>query len=169
MKSSSQSSSHRKPVGGVRSVSLCTSDNIAVAEFVDNATVCNQLEFVDDKAVMECMLLEDCSSFEEKFAFNDGVVAVRHTLTLIADRNLAEAWLEPEFRNDSIVKGLCAIITLNDGRKILVGYSERFGASQPLHISEIALSSGRKLSDAPKITMVLESFDTSAAAVCAIN
>lgn len=169
MKSSSQSSSHRKPVGGVRSVNLCAADNIAVAGFVDNATVCNQLEFVDDNAVMECMLLEDCSSFEERFSFDDGVVAVQHTLTLTADRNLAEAWLEPEFRNESVAKGLCAIATLNDGRTMLVGYSERFGASQPLRISEIAVLSGCKLSDVPKITMILDSFDTSPAAICAIN
>lgn len=156
-------------MGGIRSVCLCTSDNIAKAEFIDNATVCSQLGFVDNSAVMECMLLEDCSSFEEVLTFDNGVVAVQHTLILTADRNLAEAWLEPKFRSESEDKGLCAIMTLNDGRRLLVGYSERFGGCQPMHISKIVVSSGCRPADIPKITMSLESYDTSVAAVCSIN
>ena len=125
--------------------------------------------FVDKGAVMSCSLLEDRSSFDEKFTFEEGVVAVQHTLRLVADRNLAGAWLEAEFQREAVQRGLCAVVTLNDGRQLLVGYSARFGAQQPLRIARIETSSGGKLSDVPTVILQLESFDTSAAAECIIN
>ena len=169
MKPSSQTTSHRKPVGGVRSVELFAANNVAVARFSADATQCNKLIFIDPSAVMSCSLLEDCSSFDEKFTFEEGVAAVQHTLRLAADRNLAGAWLEPEFQREAAQRGICALVMLNDGRQLLVGYSARFGAQQPLRVVQIEISSGCKLSDAPTIILQLEGFDTSAAAECIIN
>lgn len=166
MKSTSQSPSHRKPVGGLRSVKLCASDNIERVTFASDQD--SLLEFVDSSAVMECSLLEDSSSFEEEFSFDQGVVAVKHQLTLVANRDLGAAWLEPEFSNEDRRQGLCAVVTLNDGRQLLVGYSKRFGAQQPLRIKEVKVRSGRKLSDVPTVTLILESCDTSAASTCQI-
>lgn len=118
---------------------------------------------------MSCLLLEDRSSFDETFSFEEGVVAVKHTLRLVADRNLGGAWLEAEFRREAVQRGLCALVTLNDGRQLLVGYSARFGVQQPLRISQIETSSGQAPSDQPTVTLQLESIDTSAAAECIIN
>ena len=168
MKSTSQSPSHRKPVGGIRSVKLCTTDNIAGVGFSSDATTNASLEFVDSNEVMECSLLEDSSSFEEEFSFDQGVVAVRHTLSLVANRDLAAAWLEAEFCGELRLKGLCAVVTLNDDRQLLVGYSQRFGGQQPLRVKGIKVWSGVSLSDTPTVTLTLESYDTSAASTCVI-
>ncbi|MBO5875046.1 MAG: hypothetical protein J6Q20_00805 [Alistipes sp.] len=165
MKSSSQSSSHRKPVGGVRSVRLCAAENVDYVEFAEDANGYKLLTFFDREQIMECSLLEDASWLEESFAFEDGVVAVQHTLTLVAERNDAAAWIEPEFYREAMDMGLCAEVELNDGRRLLVGYSERFGSQQPLRIKEIISSSGSRLVDSPRIKMTLESYDTSAAAL----
>lgn len=146
---------------------LFAADNVARVTFGADASTYLRLIFTSATAVMECSLLEDTSSLEESMSFEGGAVAVRHTLTLVADRNLAAAWLGPEFRNESLLKGLCAVVTLNDGRQLLVGYSERFGAQQPLRIKEIISSSGQRPSEAPTITMILENYDTSVAALYA--
>lgn len=156
-------------MGGVRSVELFAANNLSVVRFTADATQCTKLMFVDEGAVMSCLLLEDRSSFDETFSFEEGVVAVKHTLRLVADRNLGGAWLEAEFRREAVQRGLCALVTLNDGRQLLVGYSARFGAQQPLRISQIETSSGRAPSDQPTVTLQLESIDTSAAAECIIN
>ena len=147
---------------------LCVADNVTNVLFDDERAECVRLKFVDDQAVMECSLVEDASTFEELFEFDGDIVSVRHTLTLVADRNMAEAWLESTFSRESGRVGLCALVTLNDGRRLLVGYSERFGAQQPLRVKQIASGSGSKRIDIPRLTMTLESFDTSAAAICRI-
>lgn len=147
---------------------LCTTDNVAMAVFGADAITDTILEFVDSNEVMECSLLEDCSSFEEEFSFDQGVVAVRHTLTLVANRDLAAAWLEAEFCDELRLRGLCAVVTLNDGRQLLVGYSQRFGGQQPLMVKGVKVWSGESLADIPTVTLTLESYDTSAASTCVI-
>lgn len=148
---------------------LCRADNVVFVRFGEDATTYNTLMFDDVEAVMECSLMEDASIYEERISFDEGVAAVQHTLTLVADRNGAAAWLEQEFLHDGSDKGLCAVVTLNDGRQLLVGYSERFGAEQPLHIAEIVSTCGRSLADLPTITLTLTSFDTTASALYSAN
>ncbi|MBE6211127.1 MAG: hypothetical protein E7130_05810 [Rikenellaceae bacterium] len=165
MKKLSQSSSHHKPVGGVRAVALSATDNIAEVQFAAGGVLCTSLKFVDDDAVMECSLLEEGSCYEEEILPDGLAVAVKHRLILTSDRNLAEAWLEPDFRLEGLYRGLCAIVTLNDGRKLLVGYSERFEAQQPLRIVSIKNSSEQRCSDVPTVVLVLENYDTSEAPI----
>ena len=165
MKSLSQSSSHRKPVGGVRSVVLTATDNVAEALFAAGGTLCTSLNFVDEGALMECELLEEESCFEEELSSDSGAVAVKHRLSLVAERNEVDVWLAPEFRTESLNCGLCAVVELNDGRRLLVGYSERFGAKQPLRVVSIKSSSGTRRTDPPKVSLTLENFDTTIASV----
>lgn len=165
MKSLSQSTSHRKPVGGIRSVLLSTIDNVAEVEFSAGGVLCTSLKFVDDNAVVECALLDEKSTFEEEISPEGGVVAVHHRLVLISERDPVDGWLETELWRGGIHKGLCAVVTLNNGRKLLVGYSERFGAEQPLRVVAIKNSSQQRRVDMPTVTLTLENFDTSTAAV----
>lgn len=169
MKSSSQSSSHRKPVGGVRSVRLCSAKNIQYVDFGSDATCYRKLEFCDEDEVMSCQLCEEASSLEEILSFDGGRVAVQHTLILVAERNQSAVWLEAAFCREAMQDGLCAEVELNDGRRLLVGYSERFGAQQSLRIKEIRSLSGRTLLESPTIAMTLESYDTSAAVIYTSN
>ncbi len=144
---------------------LCTADNIANVEFGADAVTYKRMVFVDTDSVMTCSLLEDASSYEERYMFDGGAVAVQHKLTLVADRNMAAAWLASDFHRDSVRRGLCAVVTMNDSRQLLIGCSARFGTEQPLWPVEIISSSGCRLSDVPTITFVLESYDTSTAAI----
>ncbi len=165
MNNLSQSSSHHKPVGGIRSVVLLSAANVAQAAFAEGGTICTSLEFVDDEALVECPLLEDASSFEEEITPDGGAVAVRHRVTLVADREEFNVWLAPKLSSESIGDGLCALVTLNSGCRLLLGYSERFEAQQPLRIISIKTESGSRPLDVPKVVMVLENFDTATSAV----
>ena len=144
---------------------LCAADNIANAEFDAATTLCKRVVFEDSDSVMTCSLLEDASSFKERYHFDGGAIAVQHKLTLVADRNMAAVWLESSFHHECMRKGVCAVVTMNDGRQLLVGISARFGTEQPLRPIEIISSSGSRLSDVPTITFTLESYDTSPAAL----
>lgn len=155
-----------KPAGGVAAVQLLSAANIREAEFSAGNTRCTciALGFCDPQAVMQCRLLEERSSFVEKLTVDEGPAAVTHTLHLVADRNLAEAWLEPAFTAELMTRGAAAVVTLTDGRRVLAGVSRKFGLEQPLRLKLLKVDSGRRLADEPTVEMVLESVDTSFAA-----
>lgn len=164
MKNDSQSPVRRKPSGGVRFVALTTAGNLREAEFADDGRTCRPVEAWDDGAVMRCRLLEERSSCTESLMVEGGAVAVKHRLHLVADRNLAAAWLEPDFIAEALCGGLAAAATLGDGRRLLLGVSPKFGIEQPLRLRSLTVDSGSRADDAPTVEMVLESVDTSFAA-----
>ena len=152
-------------MGGVRSVVLTATDNVAEALFAAGGTLCTSLNFFDEGALIECELLEESSCFEEELSSESGVVAVGHRLTLVAGRNNVDGWLASEYGVENLNRGMCGVVTLNDGRKLLVGYSERFESQQPLRITTIKSSSGVRRTDPPTVTLILENFDTSFAPI----
>lgn len=156
----------RKPVGGVAAVMLTSAANIRsiLFEQSSNATICTRLIFADRSAVMECPLLEQQSSFTERLATSGGSHLITHTLRLVADRNLAEAWLHPSFANEIAVDGAVALVTLADGRIYVVGLSQRFGDEQPLRIKSLTADSARRLAETPTVELILEAADTDFAA-----
>ena len=162
----SQSSVCRKPAGGVAAVKLTAAANVRQADFADGAarSTCVQLDMADDEAVMECRLLEERSSLVESLSVEGASAAVKHSLRLVADRNLAEAWLEPRFVAEMLCRGAVAVVTLTDGRRLVAGVSRRFGLEQPLRLKSLTVDSGRRAVDEPTVELLLESVDTSFAA-----
>lgn len=156
----------RKPVGGVAAVELSAVANVRDFEFDDDGSLCRLLIFADDNAVMRCRLIEERSSFVESLSVEGGAVSVLHTLRLVADRNMAERCLEPDFIGELVCGGAVAAVTLADGRRFAVGLSRRFGSEQPLRLRTLKADSGCRAVDEPTLEMVLESADTSFAALC---
>ena len=164
MKNVSQSPDRLKPAGGVRSVILTPADNILNVSFDNTGSRWRYCNMVDEQQAMECTLVEDRSSFEEKLTDDEGLLSVRHTLRLVSDRNFAEMWIEKDFAEECRRSGLVAIAMLGDGRNVVVGYSRKFYDEQPLRLKSLSVHSGSKPSDVPTVEMVLESVDTSFAA-----
>ena len=152
----------RKPAGGVAAVELSAAANIRDIEFEEGGglTVCSLLNFADNSAVMRCELLEERSSFVETLTADGSSVAVKHTLKLVADRNMAQGWLEPRFISEAMCGGIVALVTLADGRRFIAGVSRKFGLEQPLRLKSITVDSGRSATDEPEVILILESFDT---------
>ena len=155
-----------KPAGGVAEAALTSAANLLEVQFDDSGSIphCSLLRLADPAAVMHCRLIEDDSSLVETLDARNGFPVVTHSLSLTADRNLAEAWLNPQFAREAAAHGLTAFVKLNDGRQLLLGVSRRFGIEQPLRILSITVDSGRKPADQPAIRLLLESADTAFAA-----
>ncbi len=148
-----------KPVGGVARAVLYPAGEDMDFRFADG--VCTA-DF--GCKPLEVPLIDDRSSFEELFDNSSGPVSVTHTLTLVAERGAAERWLSPEFAACVSRQGVVADVTLNDGRRLLVGCSERMERDFPLRFVSLRSDSGKKLSDTPTLTLTLRSTDTDAAA-----
>lgn len=155
-----------KPAGGVAAVQLFSTANIRDLEFSDDGPQyrCTRLEFCNPEAVMQCRLLEDRSSLVEQLSTDNGPAAVTHTLRLTADRNFAEAWLDPRFTAELMAYGAAAVVTLSDGRMLLAGVSRKFELEQPLRLKLLKVDSGCRPADEPTVELVLESVDTAFAA-----
>lgn len=147
-----------KPVGGVARVALYPAGGDMDFRFADG--VCTA-DFGCKPSVVP--LIDDRSSFEELFDSSSGPVSVTHTLTLVAERGAAEHWLSAKFAADVLRQGFIADITLNDGRRLLVGCSERMERDFPLRFVSLRSESGKKPSDTPTLTLTLRSTDAEAA------
>ncbi|MBR2031874.1 MAG: hypothetical protein IKA04_06630 [Alistipes sp.] len=147
--------SNYKAVGGVERAALYPADAVATALFSSEGC---EVELSGEPIEVE--LLEDMSSFEECSDSRSGVTKISHQLNLVADRREAGAWFDEAFVERCSIEGVVAVVSLCDGRRLLVGYSARFGDEQPLHLSSLTFASGSCLHDKPTATLRLVSHDT---------
>lgn len=143
-----------KPVGGVESCTLYPADAVQTAIFSSEGC---EVQLRGEG--VEVALLENSSRYEEETKGNDGVVKVAHRLHLVADRMEAEVWLDHDFLERLAVEGSVAVVALEDGRRLLVGYSPHFGNEQPLRLECLISTSGSTLHDHPIVTLRLVSHD----------
>ena len=144
-----------KPIGGVVSARLYPTE--AVESVIFSGGEC-RVELSGE--CVEVLLLDDASLYEEQLHNRRGAMLVEHRLTLVAERNQALEWLDGSWQERLSTEGVVAVVGLNDGRELLVGYSSYFGAEQPLHLDSLVSSSGRSVLDTPCLTLQLTSFDT---------
>jgi hypothetical protein len=144
-----------KAVGGVERVALYPTE--AVEEALFSSEGC---EVTLAASPIEVEPLDDGSRYEEEATNRDGATLVTHRLHLVADRSSAERWLEQDFLERAAVEGVVAVVTLCDGRTLLVGYSAHFGNEQPLLLDSLTSSSGEGAHDSPRVTLQLHSHDT---------
>lgn len=144
-----------KPVGGVESCTLYPADAVQRAIFSSEGC-----EVQLQGSCIEVELLEDSSRYEEEAKGGDGAMRVSHLLHLVADRDVAVEWLDTDFLERLSIEGAVAVIVLEDGRRLLAGYSSHLGNEQPLHLECLISSSGTTLHDKPTVTLRLVSYDT---------
>lgn len=145
----------KKPIGGIAHCALYPADSVRIQSITANGC---RVSFV--KQPYEFELFDERSSFSEQMLSDKGVLKVVHCLELIADRNLASAWLETEFTHQAIDKGVMAQLTLTDGRELLIGYSKKFESERPLRLSSLTFNSGSRANERPTLTLTLTSEDT---------
>lgn len=143
-----------KSVGGVESCALYPADAVETALFSSGGC---SVELSGVPIVVT--LLDDTSQYEETSIFKNGASAVSHALTLVADRGCAEEWLNSEFLERAAFEGFIAVISLNDGRQLLAGYSMQLGEEHPLRLEKLISTSGTSLRQTPSITLQLVSHD----------
>lgn len=147
--------SNYKPVGGVERAILYPAEAVQTAIFSSEgccATLVGE--------ALEVPLLDDASSYDEVVECRNGIAKIAHRLNLVADRGKAEPWLDADFLERASIEGVVAVVELADGRRVLVGYSLRFGSEQPLRLQGLTSASGSKLLDTPTVALQLVSHDT---------
>jgi hypothetical protein len=144
-----------KPVGGVEWVLLYPADAVETALFSSDGC-----EVTLSEEALEVVLMEDCSYICEEAKCVGGATKITHSLTLVAERGAASEWLETEFLERASIDGVVAVVTLEDGRSLLVGYSSRFGCDYPLRLVSLCSSSGSSPCERPTLTLQLVSCDT---------
>jgi hypothetical protein len=140
-----------KPVGGVVAAVLYPVG--ALGEIDDVATVTG----------IEVELLDDGSSYEEEFISKQGLVSVKHTLTLCAERSVAQPWLDSDFVQRCAAEGVVARVELSSGEEVQVGWSPKFQFEQALRLAELRFRSGRTLDEVPCVVLTLVSSDVGSA------
>lgn len=144
-----------KPVGGVERVTLYPANAVETALFSNEGC---EISLVGTPIEVE--LIDDESHYEEELENKNGITRLSHRLCLTANRKCAEAWLDKEFLELAAIDGVVAVVTLNDGRTLIVGYSAHFEAEQPLRLHSLTSTSGSKLNDTPWVELQLRSYDT---------
>ena len=167
MKQTPHSPVRMKNAGGVRSVLLAPTGCFDV-EFEDDGARCT-IKTPFHYTLMQCEPDCDGSSFDERLEIKNGVRTVTHTLTLLSDRNGAQAWLETDFLSRLRFDGALAVVELNDGRRLLAGMSSRLYDEYPLKLRSATALSGCRPADVPQVKLVLEYTDDAFAAEIDLN
>ncbi len=104
-------------------------------------------------------LLDSGSYYLEERVVDEGLRAIKHTLSLAIDPQ--SPIFDESAMERAIIDGLVADITLFTGQQFRVGWSERYGVALPLQLSSATYSSGAQLSEAPTRSWVMSCVDTS--------
>ena len=102
-----------------------------------------------DDTTIAVPLVDDSSAYQQSIEASESV-AVCHTLTLVARRNDAEAWLSESFVQRAACGGFVAEVVLNDGRRYSVGDS-----SSPLYLTKLVSDSKTSVVGEPTVTLTL--------------
>lgn len=140
-----------KPVGGILSAELFL---VRELSSIENLTAGEGIKVE---------LVDDGSTYEERFQTQDGLVSVQHTLTLRSDRKLSEEWFSTELMQILAAEGAVARVEMATGEVITVGYSPRFGFEQALRLESLKFNSGQKPNNSPSVELKLQSEDLSTA------
>ena len=122
----------RKPVGGIRRVRLASAR-----------------AFSPQSRFAEYELIDDRSAYVETLTADEGLLRVRHTLTLVFDKHQADTWFDRRWLERCATDGVVAAIETAAGERLRIGRSERF-----------TFASGAAPGDRPTATLVLASEDT---------
>lgn len=144
-----------KPVGGVERVILYPADAVQTALFSSDGC---EVTLADE--ALEVELMDDASHYQERAECECGATKIAHTLHLVAERHKAVEWFGAEFLERASIDGVVAVVKLEDGRSLLVGYSSRFGNEYPLRLASLLSASGSGTGEQPTVTLQLVSYDT---------
>lgn len=150
-----------KPVGGVAGVSLYRKGDIEAVRVADG--LCTGIDLGTGAAPLAVPIAEDRSSYTEESVGEEGLPATRHSLTLVCHRYAGREKFAGPILEELSTDGAVACVELYTGERLLVGWSERLGFEQPLHLKKFRFLTGPKPVDVPLLELHLESVDAARA------
>lgn len=152
----------RKPAGGVRAVRLHAVADIVRLDWSGGR--CRGIVLRPGAEALDLPLLEGRSRYAEEVAAAEGPAAVHHTLTLVLSRWQGRGLFTSEYLQRMAADGVVALLTAEDGERMVAGWTERLTDEQPLRLQRLTFDTGFRPADAPMAEMVLECDDTAPAA-----
>ena len=142
-------------------LTLIPASDIVSATYGDGC--CTGLTLRAGASADQWLILEQSSSFREENLNPDGPPRFRHTLTLVADPEEIRDRLGERQLARLATEGTVARIETASGVFLLAGRSEKFGAEQPLRLTEIRYESQTKFAARPVLVLTLAGEDTAPA------
>ena len=152
----------RKPAGGVRAVRLHAAADIVRLDWSGGR--CTGIVLRPGARAVDLPLLECRSRYTEEVAAGEGPAAVHHTLTLVLSRWQGRGLFTFEYLQRMAADGVVALITAEDGERMVAGWTERSADEQPLQLERLTFDTGCRPTDAPTAEMVLACDDATPAA-----
>ena len=148
----SASPQHLKPACGIASVSVVPAGAAAGGSPSEIAVSAEPVP-----------LIEGRSSYDEISDMRDGILRVEHRLTIAVPAEYAHSRFDAESYRRWAAFGTCAVVAAVSGERYVVGWSERFGAGQPLRLTSVEDSTGTSPHAVPAVVLTLRSVDASPA------
>ncbi len=150
-----------KPIGGVTGVSLYRKSDIEAVRVAEG--LCTGLDLGTGAAPLAVPLAEDRSSYTEESVGEEALPATRHTLVIVCPRYAGREIFAGPILEELSTDGAVACVELNNGERLVVGWSERLGFEQPLRLKKFRFLTGQKPADAPLLELHLECVDAARA------
>ncbi len=150
-----------KPAGGVAGVSLYRKSDVEAVRVADG--LCTGIDLCTGAAPLTVPLAEDRSSYTEESVGEEGLPATRHTLTVVCPRYPGREMFAGPLIEELAADGAVACIELNNGERLVVGWTERLGLEQPLRLKKFRILTGAKPVDVPLLELHLECVDAARA------
>lgn len=144
--------------GGIRTIVLMEADKVTAV--YDAATDGYTSASAPEGNRAAYSFNEDEAQLRETVSVASGSLSVTHELSFSLARMDAASRKAVEEMATASYCGLVALVTTNNGERLLVGYSPQFGAERPLRVSKCVGMSGQKLSDPTSESVTLVSTDT---------
>lgn len=154
-----------KTTAGVKKIELIEANQIAEVEIDYSSGSCRSVELKAGGKFVSYCFKEDRATYCEKVTNRRSNPLVVHTLSMLLER--VDALSVGALRElvEASKSGLVGIVTLRGGEQLLVGYSDRMGAEQPLRVKEAETISGAEPIERSGVEIVLESVDCESAMI----
>ena len=144
--------------GGIESVRLVEAGQILQVRYDAVNDRYTGIELREGAGFVQYRFAEDEALYREQLAVTGGKPLVRHELSFVlTGMNSASRKAVEEM---AAAGGLAALVENRQGEILLVGWSERFGAEQPLRMDKSVGTTRSAPGEVPSETIVLSAADT---------
>lgn len=145
--------------GGIENIALIAADDLVSAEYDHNTDAYTKISVREGAGFVPYRFAEDQAYYIEQIARNVGQPVVRHELHFtVGGMNRSTRRAIEELANAP--GGVVALVEGRQGETMLLGWSAKFAAEQPLRLSRAEGSTRSAPDETPAETIALAASDT---------
>ena len=149
--------------GGIRMLGLIDRNEFVSATYSSMEKGYTSVTLDEDCFFAKFEFREDEAEYKEEVLLSNGAWSVTHELRFTLDKMGDDCGPAVSALTNASHGGMIALIVTTNGDTFLAGYSPEFGTERPLRLHAADGTTGKKLSDGTRETVVLRSEDVSKA------